>query len=171
MFKSLVISIITLLLFSSAINAQKQRFIILRHAEKDTTVAGSQMMQADPPLNTIGQERAQSIIRKFKKYKISKIYSTNYNRTKSTVLPLANSIGLSINNYDPKQLKSFANELKAQANESKTILIVGHSNTSPRLVNMLLGKDEYKDLDESVYNQYWIVKLNGQHKHAKVIFY
>ena len=171
MFKSLVISIITLLLFSSAINAQKQRFIILRHAEKDTTVAGSQMMQADPPLNTKGQERAQSIIRKFKKYKISKIYSTNYNRTKSTVLPLANSIGLSINNYDPKQLKSFANELKAQANESKTILIVGHSNTSPRLVNMLLGKDEYKDLDESVYNQYWIVKLNGQHKHAKVIFY
>ena len=171
MFKSLVISIITLLLFSSAINAQKQRFIILRHAEKDTTVAGSQMMQADPPLNTKGQERAQSIIRKFKKYKISKIYSTNYNRTKSTVLPLANSIGLSINNYDPKQLKSFANELKAQANESKTILIVGHSNTSPRLVNMLLGKDEYKDLDESVYNQYWLVKINGQHKRAKVIFY
>ena len=171
MFKSLVISIITLLLFSSAINAQKQRFIILRHAEKDTTVAGSQMMQADPPLNTKGQERAQSIIRKFKKYKISKIYSTKYNRTKSTVLPLANSIGLSINNYDPKQLKSFANELKAQANESKTILIVGHSNTSPRLVNMLLGKDEYKDLDESVYNQYWLVKINGQHKRAKVIFY
>lgn len=171
MFKSLVISIITLLLFSSAINAQKQRFIILRHAEKDTTVAGSQMMQADPLLNTKGQERAQSIIRKFKKYKISKIYSTNYNRTKSTVLPLANSIGLSINNYDPKQLKSFANELKAQANESKTILIVGHSNTSPRLVNMLLGKDEYKDLDESVYNQYWLVKINGQHKRAKVIFY
>lgn len=171
MFKSLVISIITLLLFSSAINAQKQRFIILRHAEKETTVAGSQMMQADPLLNTKGQERAQSIIRKFKKYKISKIYSTNYNRTKSTVLPLANSIGLSINNYDPKQLKSFANELKAQANESKTILIVGHSNTSPRLVNMLLGKDEYKDLDESVYNQYWLVKINGQHKRAKVIFY
>ena len=171
MFKSPFITIITLLLFSSAINAQKQRFIILRHAEKDTTVAGSQMMQADPPLNTKGQERAQSIIRKFKKYKISKIYSTNYNRTKSTVLPLANSIGLSINNYDPKQLKSFANELKAQANESKTILIVGHSNTSPRLVNMLLGKDEYKDLDESVYNQYWLVKINGQHKRAKVIFY
>ena len=171
MFKSLVISIITILLFSSAINAQKQRFIILRHAEKDTTVAGSQMMQADPPLNTKGQERAQSLIRKFKKYKIGKIYSTNYNRTKSTVLPLANSIGLSINNYDPKQLKSFADELKAQANESKTILIVGHSNTSPRLVNMLLGKDEYKDLDESVYNQYWLVKINGQHKRAKVIFY
>jgi 2,3-bisphosphoglycerate-dependent phosphoglycerate mutase len=171
MFKSPILPIITLLLFTSALNAQKQRFIILRHAEKDTTVAGSQMMQADPPLNSIGQERAQSIVRKFKQYKISTIYSTNYNRTKSTVLPLANTIGLSINNYDPKQLKSFADELKAEVNHSKTILIVGHSNTSPRLVNMLLGKDEYKDLDESVYNQYWIVKLNGQKKHAKVILY
>ena len=93
MFKSPVITIIILLLFTSALNAQKQRFIILRHAEKDTTVAGSQMMQADPPLNIKGQERAQSLIRKFKKYKISKIYSTHYNRTKSTVLPL--QIGVS----------------------------------------------------------------------------
>lgn len=171
MFKSSVLTVVTLLLFTSAINAQKQRFVILRHAEKDTTVAGSQMMQADPPLNLKGQERAQSIVSKFKKYKISKIYSTNYNRTNSTVLPLANAEGLSINNYDPKQLKSFADELKSQANESKTILIVGHSNTSPRLVNLLIGKDIYKDLDESVYNQYWLVKLNGQRKHAKVILY
>ncbi len=171
MFKSPVLTIITLLLFTSVLNAQKQRFIILRHAEKDTTVAGSQIMQADPPLNIKGQERAGSLIRKFKKYKISTIYSTDYNRTKSTVLPLANAVGLSINNYDPKQLKTFADELKAPANHSKTILVVGHSNTSPRLVNILLGKDAYKDLDESVYNQYWVVKLNGQRKHAKVIHF
>ena len=171
MFKSTLLSIITLLLFTSALNAQKQRFIILRHAEKDTTVAGSQMMQADPPLNSKGQERAQSIVRKFKKYKISAIYSTNYNRTKSTVKPFANAMGLSINTYDPKQLKTFAEALITQANLSKTILVVGHSNTSPRLVNLLIGKDIYKDLDESVYNQYWLVKVNGQRKHAKVISY
>jgi hypothetical protein len=36
---------------------------------------------------------------------------------------------------------------------------------------LLLDKDEYKDLDETVYNQYWIVKLNGRKKHAKVILY
>ena len=171
MFKSTILTFITLLLCTSVLNAQKQRFIIIRHAEKDTTVAGSQMMQADPPLNSKGQERAQSIVRKFKQYKISTIYSTNYNRTRSTVLPLANTIGLSINNYDPKQLKSFAEALITQANHSKTILVVGHSNTSPRLVNLLLGKDVYKDLDESVYNQYWVVKLNGQRKRVKVINY
>ena len=171
MFKSTILTFITLLLCTSVLNAQKQRFIIIRHAEKDTTVAGSQMMQADPPLNSKGQERAQSIVRKFKQYKISTIYSTNYNRTRSTVLPLANTIGLSIYNYDPKQLKSFAEALITQANHSKTILVVGHSNTSPRLVNLLLGKDVYKDLDESVYNQYWVVKLNGQRKHAKVLLY
>lgn len=171
MLKTSNLLIITLLLFASTLNAQKQRFIILRHAEKDTTISGSKMMQSDPPLNSKGLERAQSLISKFRKYKISKIYSTNYNRTKSTVLPLANAIGLSINNYDPRNLKAFADELKSAANQSKTILIVGHSNTSPRLVNILLGKDTYKDLDESVYNQYWIVKINGQRKLAKVMFY
>jgi broad specificity phosphatase PhoE len=171
MLRSLILTSFTLLLFASTLNAQKQRFIILRHAEKDTTAAGSQMMQADPPLNSKGLERAQSLISKFRKYKISKIYSTNYNRTKSTALPLANSIGLSINNYDPRNLKAFADELKSAAIQSKTILIVGHSNTSPRLVNILLGKELYKDLDESVYNQYWIVKINGQRKNAKVMFY
>ena len=171
MFKSLILTICTLLFLTSAINAQKQRFIIIRHAEKDTTVKGSQMMQADPPLNSKGQERAASLIQKFKKYKISKIYSTNYNRTKSTVLPLANDIGLSINDYDPRQLKAFADELQLPTNNSKTMLIVGHSNTSPKLVNMLLGKDVYKDLDDSVYNQYWIVKIKGQRKRAKVIVY
>lgn len=171
MLRSLILTSFTLLLFASTLNAQKQRFIILRHAEKDTTAAGSQMMQADPPLNSKGLERAQSLISKFRKYKISKIYSTNYNRTKSTALPLANSIGLSINNYDPRNLKAFADELKSATNQSKTILIVGHSNTSPRLVNILLGKDTYKDLDESVYNQYWVVKINGQRKNAKVVIY
>ena len=68
-------------------------------------------------------------------------------------------------------VKQDRDELKAEANQSKTILIVGHSNTSPRLVNLLLDKDEYKDLDETVYNQYWIVKLYGRKKHAKVILY
>jgi broad specificity phosphatase PhoE len=171
MFKHPILTIIPLLLFTSALNAQKQRFIILRHAEKDTTVAGSQMMQADPPLNAKGQDRAQSLIQEFKKYKISKIYSTNYNRTKSTVMPLANTIGLSINNYDPKQLKTFADELKAEANHSKTILIVGHSNTSPKLVNLLIKKDQFKDLDESIYDTYWIVTYKNGKTKAKRMKY
>jgi phosphohistidine phosphatase SixA len=68
-------------------------------------------------------------------------------------------------------LTSFAEELKATAKDATTVLIVGHSNTSPKLVNLLLDKEMYKDLDESVYNQYWVVKIMGQHKKAKVILY
>lgn len=171
MLRTFILTTCAILLFAAALNAQKQKFIIIRHAEKDTTISGSQMMQADPPLSSKGQERAQSLISKFRKYKIDKIYSTNYDRTKSTALPLANFIGLSINNYDPGNLKAFADGLIRIENQSKTILIVGHSNTSPRLVNLLLGKELYKDLDESVYNQYWVVKINGQRRYTKVIIY
>jgi phosphohistidine phosphatase SixA len=86
-------------------------------------------------------------------------------------MPLANTIGLSINNYDPKQLKTFADELKAEANHSKTILIVGHSNTSPKLVNLLIKKDQFKDLDESIYDTYWIVTYKNGKTKAKRMKY
>ena len=171
MISSSIFTPFTLLFLNANLHAQKQRFIILRHAEKDTTLAGSQMMQADPPLNAKGQARAQSLVRKFRKYHIDKIYSTNFNRTKSTALPLANALDLRIQSYDPRQLKTFAEALRDSENDRKTLFIVGHSNTSPRLVNLLLGKELYKDLDEAVYNQYWVVKLNGQRKRAKVVIY
>jgi hypothetical protein len=54
---------------------------------------------------------------------------------------------------------------------SDLILIVGHSNTSPKLVNLLLKKDQFKDLDESIYDSYWIVtSKNGKIK-AKMMKY
>ena len=56
-------------------------------------------------------------------------------------------------------------------NKGKAILIVGHSNTSPKLVNLLTGKDKYKELDESVYNTYWIVTSKHRKIKAKIIKY
>ena len=153
------------------INAQKSTFIILRHAEKDTTVVGAQMMQSDPPLNTVGKKRAVSLVEKFKTYSIDKILSTNYDRTKSTVKPLAEALNLDIQLYDPRNLKEFTAQLLMNPNQNKTYLIVGHSNSSPKLVNLLIEKDQYKDLDESVYDTYWIVTIrNKKVKHAMYHF-
>ena len=151
--------------------AQKQRYIILRHAEKDTTAVDAKMMQSDPPLNINGKNRASNLIHEFKLLKINKIFSTNYNRTKSTVTPLANSLNLDIQIYDPRQLKDFATQLLAMPKQDHTYLIVGHSNTSPRLVNLLTGKATYKDLDETEYNKYWIVTKRNNKIRAKMKHY
>jgi broad specificity phosphatase PhoE len=160
-----------ILLLANQVNAQKTKYIIVRHAEKDTTVANAKMMASDPPLNSIGETRALSLVDKFKAHKINQIYSTNYIRTKTTAAPIAKAQNLNIAIYDPRKLDSFATQLLSSENTGKTILIVGHSNTSPKLVNLLIKKDQFKDLDESIYDSYWIVtSKNGKIK-AKMMKY
>lgn len=164
-----IASYLFILLLANQVNAQTTKYIIIRHAEKDTTVANSKMMASDPPLNSIGETRALSLVDKFKAHKVNQIYSTNYKRTKATASPIAKAQNLGITIYDPKKLDTFAIQLLSLENKGKTILVVGHSNTSPKLVNLLIKKDQYKDLDESVYDTYWIVKNNNGKTKAKML--
>jgi broad specificity phosphatase PhoE len=46
-------------------------------------------MQADPQLSFMGQERAKRLITALHEYSLDEIYSTNFIRTKSTALPIA----------------------------------------------------------------------------------
>jgi 2,3-bisphosphoglycerate-dependent phosphoglycerate mutase len=139
------------------LQAQTSTYILLRHAEKDTSQAGSTMMKADPPLTEQGKKRAESLIKVLKAYTPDRIYSTQYLRTQSTVAPLAKKFHQTIEVYDPKQLEQFSNELLAMS--GKTIVVAGHSNTTPALVNLLIHENRYPPLDESVYNQLWIVTI------------
>ncbi|MBL0882165.1 MAG: histidine phosphatase family protein, partial [Chitinophagaceae bacterium] len=130
--------------------SQTSTFILMRHAEKDTTAQGSTMMQADPPLSEEGTARAARIPEVLKMYQPDAIYATNFKRTKSTVGPLSVKTGKEIQVYDHRNLKGFADELlKIQG---KTVVVAGHSNSTPMLVNLLLKENKYQNLDESVYD-------------------
>ncbi|MBC7586932.1 MAG: hypothetical protein H7178_01125, partial [Chitinophagaceae bacterium] len=63
----------------------------------------------------------------------------------------------------------FAEQLLEQ--KGKTILIVGHSNTTPALTNFLLKEDKFKSLDESVYNKIFVVTVNGSQAAVKILEY
>jgi 2,3-bisphosphoglycerate-dependent phosphoglycerate mutase len=149
--------------------AQKTTYILVRHAEKDTTTAGSTMMASDPPLTKAGEARAQRLVETLKKYTPDAIYSTNYTRTKNTVLPLTQKLGLPTLIYNPKDLNYFAEQLLKE--KDKTIVIAGHSNTTPTLVNLLTKKNSYPALDESVYNKIYIVTINNSISNVEVIEY
>jgi hypothetical protein len=41
----------------------------------------------------------------------------------------------------------------------KRIVVVGHSNTTPALANLLIRQEKYKVLDESEYDKIWIIKI------------
>ncbi|TAJ52135.1 MAG: histidine phosphatase family protein [Chitinophagaceae bacterium] len=149
--------------------AQTSTYIILRHAEKDTTAAGSTMMKADPPLTQQGRERAEKLLFVLAAYSPDAIYSTNYTRTKSTVTPLAKKFNKEIQVYEPKDLVSFSEKLLQE--KGKTIIVAGHSNTTPQLVNLLIKEKKYANLNESVYNQLWIVTVRDGKGEARVVEY
>jgi broad specificity phosphatase PhoE len=152
-----VIIILSIFQSNAQSNSGASTIILLRHAEKDTTAIGSSMMQADPPLSAPGIQRSGKLLETLKPYHIDSIFSTNFNRTRSTVLPLATKFGLSIRLYDPKNQALFADRLKNMA--GTTVLVVGHSNTIPALVNLLIGNPKYPNLADNEYDKIWILHL------------
>src|SRR6187402_1571878 len=150
-------------------HAQTSTYILVRHAEKDTSTAGSTSMRADPPLTRQGEQRAEKLLEVLKAYTPDAIYSTNYMRTKATVAPLAKKFSKEIQTYDPRNLSVIADLLLQQ--KGKTIVVAGHSNTTPSLVNLLIKENTYPNLDESVYNQLWVVTVTDGKAVVKVVTY
>ena len=139
---------------SADTTTQETTLIMVRHAEKmdDGT--------RDPSLNDIGVERAERLAKLLlEDFEVGAVYSTPYKRTQETAKPLADMIGFEIQTYDPRDPQGFI-ELLMEAKKGKSVLIVGHSNTTPALVNLVLGEDKYEQLDESAYGNIFIVSID-----------
>ena len=136
-------------------------YYIVRHAEKETQITGTNMMSNDPPLSAAGADRAETLKNVLMNKKIHYIFSTNTIRTKTTAQPLADHLGLKIETYKPIPDSAFINQLRLL---KKNVLIVGHSNTVDDIVNMLCDKKEISgDLKDSEYDNLFIVKKKGKH--------
>ena len=102
---------------------------LVRHAEK---VVGAE----DPGLVPIGHVRAQALADMLAETGITHIHSSDYKRTTQTAAPLAARLGLDIKMYDPRDLPALAAKLKTAGDRH---LVVGHSNTTPKLAGLLGG--------------------------------
>lgn len=127
---------------------------LVRHAEK----AGNVL--TDPPLTPAGAARAHELAYALKHVKLDAVYSTPFVRTKQTVLPTAKEKGLEIKLYKPNDKDFLKNVL--QAFPGGAILIVGHSNTIPRLANELIGQSEFSDLDDLIYDNLFIAYVPAE---------
>jgi 2,3-bisphosphoglycerate-dependent phosphoglycerate mutase len=127
-------------------------FFIIRHSEKDT--AGG----TNADLNAIGRGRAVTFPKIFRKIHLAKIYSTDKPRTKNTARPIANAKKRPVDIYDAKQQKELLEKL-VKDHKGDKILLVGHSNTVPQLVNILRGNEDEKEFSESDYSRLYIVTV------------
>lgn len=129
------------------------KIILIRHAEK------SNDDPKDPSLSEEGEQRAERLARLFSEVSFDAFYATPYKRTIGTISPLANMQGKKIQMYnaaDRNQILEIFDSGKGSA-----IIVAGHSNTIPPMVNLLIGKDKFPELDESEYSKIWVLVFKG----------
>ncbi|WP_044102974.1 SixA phosphatase family protein [Neolewinella persica] len=137
-------------------NTAETIIYLTRHAEKGT---GS-----NPDLLSAGVARANRLAQLLRKKDVRAVYATDFRRTQATASPLAAATGLSVRKYaasaNPEKLTT--EWLKKHRGE--TILVVGHSNTIPGLVNALIGESRYEDINEDDYRKLFRVTVDGEGK-------
>ena len=122
------------------------RYYLVRHAEKeceDCTSCGLLVPE--------GSDRAQTLADSLMNKGIDQIFASQCLRTQRTAEPLAESQNLVLTLYHTDQLNSLIQILKS-IDERKDILIVGHSNQIPVIIESLtnekvtIGSEDYDDL-------------------------
>jgi len=121
--------------------------IVVRHAEK-AAVEGD-----DPPLSEAGRKRAERLADIAEQAGVGFAYTTQFKRTRETAQPLVERLkipaqvieltGASLAGHPA----ALAAEIKTK-HKGKTVLVVGHSNTAPRVAAALSGRN-LPDLDDA----------------------
>ena len=130
--------------------AQEKTILLVRHAEK---IDDSQ----DPELSPQGKERAQRLMKAIGKYKPGGFFSTDFKRTRDTLVPLAAKREKKIEIYDPRKPQELIDTI--MKSKTKRFVISGHSNTIPGLANLIAKKEVFRNLNDSEYTVIWLVRL------------
>lgn len=129
-------------------------FFFIRHAEKDL----SNPEDPDPELSQKGLGRAMHWAEILNDVPMDAIYSTDYARTSMTAAPTAVKQDVTVQYYDPGSLdiQAFLAE-----NTGKNVLVVGHSNTTPELVNRMIGEERFGNMEEDDNGSLFVVTRIG----------
>jgi|25BtaG_2_1085352.scaffolds.fasta_scaffold03437_3 broad specificity phosphatase PhoE len=139
-------------------------YYFIRHAEKEMT----DPQDRNPQLSEAGIKRTAKWAEVFEEVEFDLIYSSNYHRTMNTARAVTDKQQKKIDIFDPKKLNDTEFQKKTKG---KTVLVVGHSNTNPAFVNLLLGENKYQDLDETEYGSLFIVTVSPDgEKTSQVLF-
>ena len=132
--------------------------IVVRHAEKANATAD------DPPLNGAGEARAKDLVEVVRNAGVGAIITTQFIRTRATAQPTASALGLTptvVTTTGSGHLQNVVAEI--QKHPGQTVLVVGHSNTVPAIVDLLVGVKPNAICD-SKYDDLFIVTMMSDGK-------
>jgi len=122
---------------------------IVRHLN---TPAGA----TDPDLTSEGQRNAVLLVNWFKRDRPAVIYVSSTKRAQQTAAPLARSLNIAPKVYNPADTPALIASVKG---ETRPVLIVGHSNTVPDIIERLGGQRPAPLVHEDFGN---IWRIDGQ---------
>lgn len=131
---------------------------LVRHAEK--------LSGKDPSLTEAGHQRADALATALSDANLEYIHSSDYARTRETAAPIAALTGLPVAIYDAGNLEAIGAEILLTQG---THLVVGHSNTTPQLVD-ILGGDGGAPINEAAeYDRLYIVTIDNEGRSSSTL--
>jgi broad specificity phosphatase PhoE len=119
--------------------------------------------ERDPDLLPLGRARAEKLAKWFKGRKLEAIYVTDFKRARQTATPIETQRGIALETYDPRDTPAIV----ARARAAKApVLIVGHSNTVPDIVQQL-GGERPAVLKHEDFGDLWTLR-EGKAAHTRI---
>jgi phosphohistidine phosphatase SixA len=153
------LALAALLAAPSAAAAQRETTVILvRHAETVTT----DPRDPNPGLTAAGEQRARDLARLLRRRHVAAVITTQFARTQLTGKPTADAAHLPLDSIragrDAQAHAAAIAELIRTRYAGKTVLVVGHSNTVPKII-AALGGPALADICDSAYGNLFTVVI------------
>ena len=132
--------------------AASTTIILVRHAEKAAEPA------ADPPLTTLGVARAQALAELVKDAGIGAVVSTQFVRTRTTGAPVAAAHGMTPEVLDARLSPAATRDSILAKHRGQVVLLVGHSNTVPALIEAF-GAPRPAEICDAGYDNAFVVTV------------
>ena len=154
-FLSLLISLLLALAASGhlVVKPPVTTIYLVRHAEKDPTAGAN-----DPALTSAGEVRARLLAQRLARYHPAALFTTDTRRTRATLAPLAQAVGLVPERYATQDPDSLAIHIYRDF-AGKTVVVVGHSNTLLPLLKALGVQPAITEIKDAEYDYLFKVEL------------
>lgn len=128
--------------------------ILVRHAEKNR----SDPRDNDPRLTDEGHARAATLAHVLGEVDIDVVYATPYRRTRDTAKPLAKRLGLDLEKAAVGNHGKVMSRRIRERHAGQTVVVVGHSNTTPDLARDL-GVDHPPIIEDHIFDELWVLTV------------
>jgi len=135
-------------LMISVSSCYTSKIYVVRHAERLD-------QSENPPLSSVGLERAEALADILKDKNIDSIFASKYQRNRQTAQPLANRLGKQYAIYEAKPVDVIVNRVLKM--KGKNALVIGHSDTVLEIVSGLGTKPTITKINSMDYDNLFIV--------------